>query len=83
MAAVSDSHDEQFGPASGGRTPDAQVVLGTVMLATVLAVAAAGYIFDATAAAQTAVVMLPLLVATSLRTSLADHSAYVSLARRR
>ena len=83
MVAVSDSNDERFGPASGGRTPDAQVVLGTVMLTTILAVPAAGYLFDSTAAAQTAVVMLPILVAASLRTSLTDHSAYVSLARRR
>ncbi|GAB3314329.1 hypothetical protein EI982_12345 [Haloplanus rallus] len=83
MAAVSDTHDDRFGPASGKRTPDAQVALGAVMLATVLAVAAAGYVLGSGAAARTAVVMLPLLVAASLRTSLADHSAYVSLSRRR
>ncbi|MFB6101615.1 MAG: hypothetical protein ABEJ73_03525 [Haloplanus sp.] len=83
MTAVSDSHEERFGPASGGQTPEAQVMLGAVMLATIIAVAVAGALFSPSVAAQTAVVMLPLLIIASLRTSLDNHSAYVALSRPR
>ena len=83
MAAVPDTYDEQFGPASGDGTPEAQVVLGSVMVATIVAVAVAGYFFDPSAAAAAAVAMLPVLVAASIRTDLGDHSAYVALSERR
>lgn len=83
MAAVPDTYDERFGPASGEGPPGAQVVLGSVMVATIAAVAAAGYVFEPAAAATAAVVMLPLLVAASIRTSLTEHSAYVALSERR
>ncbi|WP_251341945.1 hypothetical protein [Haloplanus halophilus] len=83
MAAVPDTCDDRFGSDSGEGPPEAQVVLGTVMVATVAAVAAAGSLFAPAAAATAAVVMLPLLIAASLRTSLSEHSAYVALAERR
>jgi hypothetical protein len=83
MAAVPDTYDEQFGPASGGGTPDAQVVLGAVMVATIGAVAVAGYFFEPAAAAAAAVAMFPVLVVASIRTDLGDHSAYVALSERR
>ncbi|WP_248895820.1 hypothetical protein [Haloplanus halobius] len=80
MSAISDSFGSDVGVSDDDHT-NAQAVLGAVMVSTVFVVAAAGTVFGPSAAAMSAVVMLPFLIIASLRTDLDNHSAYPSLAR--
>ncbi|SEA18349.1 hypothetical protein SAMN04488065_2136 [Haloplanus vescus] len=77
MAAVSDLN--QWGTETGGQVSDARVALGTAMVVTIAAVAAAGEFLGPAAAGQAAAAMLPVVAVTMFRAPLDSCSIYASL----
>lgn len=78
MTAISDPHEVH---AVSDEKLDAQALLGAVMLSTVVAVPAAGFVFGDSAAPMMALVMLPLLIFASVRADIDGDTAYAGFAQ--